>query len=152
MTSTNDITTLFWIGSSENIDMAIRLGFTTVDAVETSLKEWKEFLIVLSNEWPPDRIREWVDDYHRNRYRTITEFIEKMEIKNRDDRVKGVSFKDRQVLSEKITLAIKVAGDIKKEAEESRKKDYNIQQFINPMDMPSVKEKGFEWSLKRWYW
>ncbi len=152
MTSIPDITTLFWIGTSENIDVGIRHGFTTADAVEAAIKEWKEFIAQLDSEWSSDRIKEWVIAYHASRHKTIVEFIDKMEIKNRDDRVKGVSFKDRQVLSQKITLGLKIAGDIKKDAEECKKKSYNVHQFVEPVDMPLVKENGFESLLKRWYW
>jgi hypothetical protein len=148
----DDISTLFWIGSSENISLGIKHGFTTAEAVEAALKEWHEFMETLGNEWPSDRIKNWINSYYDRHIATLDAFIVKLEIQNRDERTKGVSYKDRKVISEKIEAGHRVVASMRKDAAEAKAKSYNVHQFVEPIDMPMVKEKGFEALLKRWYW
>lgn len=144
--------TLYWASTAEDIDLGIKHGFTTMEKVEAVLAEWKDFMEKLEQEWPPERLKEWINAYYVNRYKSTQEFIEKLETKNRDDRVRGVSFKDREPLSKKISVGGKVLADIKAQAEQAKKYNYNVHNFVELVDMPYVKARGFEAQLKHWYW
>ncbi len=140
---TQHLTSLL-INTSENIALGIKYGMTTMPEVEEALAEWHTFCEELAKEWPSDRIRDFIVEEHRNRYRAVVAFMEKLELQNRDDRAKGMSYKDRQASLQRLEMASRTLETLKVEGSTAKTLKYDVRQFLDPISITFVKERGFE--------
>lgn len=132
----------------DGLTKAIELEALTLEEAEAAQEEWLKFRVDLNLEWPPERIKEYILAELRRKCEWYLKKREALELENRDARVKGVSFKDRQHYSAKITALNGLFADTKAKGLKYSKQDLSIRDFVKPIDAEVVHTKGFENHLK----
>lgn len=135
---------LLFLQQPETIEVGITYGLVTAEELEDAQHQFAAFISKLEEEWPSDKIKEYVVQKKRERYQSTARFIQKLELDNRDARVRGVSFKDRQSFTVKINIGHKVLKDLQKEGNDAKRHTYPVRQLVGPLDMQFIQEMGFE--------
>lgn len=130
------------------------------DVVELE-QYWRNEIVDLSKEWPPERAYGYLLEKKREQYAKTKKYIAELEIKNRDARVNGVPFKERnEKYAKKIRLGASVLAIYKQQGEEFKKrqkevtgKGYTLGHcgFVNPWDLERAKKLGMQKYLDIYY-
>lgn len=139
---------LVFLENPQGVDFAVKHELCTVDDLEDAKGKYETFLRSLEQEWPPERIREYVVQDLRNRYQQTARFIQKLELDNRDARVRGVSYKDRQSFTAKIKIGHDLVRKIQKAGTEAKRANYHVRSMVRPTDTPLIFRDGFEKHLQ----
>lgn len=110
--------------------------------------EYRKFLGALISEWPHERIKEWVLAAKRVEYQRSVRHIKKLELDNRDARVRGVSFKERQRYHRLIEIGYARLDAIRKEGIAAKTVTYSALDYVQSFDMATIKARGFEKHLE----
>lgn len=130
------------------IPTAITHGIATLEGIQDTQQEFEEFLAELATQYPPERVIRLVVESKREEYRKTALLMQTLELANRDARVRGVSYKDREsCFTVKLKTGHKIATALRKQAEEIKKRKISVHQIVRPTDMALIKEKGFEHHL-----
>lgn len=133
---------------SDGLTKTIELGVLTLEEAEDAQTRYDAFIAMLESEWPPDRLKEYVIDVKRNRYNWVAKKIQELELKNKDERIRGVSFKDRKHYSSKIDVLQKMLEETKQQGIECGKKSFTVKQFVTPLSTDFINKHGFALHLK----
>lgn len=136
---------LHWLAAPAVIPGLIDRGVVTQEEMEEAAYDYHDFLTELEKEWPPERIKEWVVEEKRRHYQNTAKYIQKLELDNRDARVRGVSYKEREkTFTAKMATARKVLAQVKQEGLDVKKQTFAVRELVSPLDVPFIESQGFE--------
>ncbi len=144
MTSSN----LFYLQEPEMIPKLIELGQITYEEVADAQTLYDAFREKLDAEWTPTRTKELLLNLERDRCQFALSKIKAIELENADARKKGVSFKERQKYSTSIDVLRKMFEEHKQKGLVYKRGTYKASQFVTPLDVAVIEEKGFEHHMK----
>jgi hypothetical protein len=144
-----------WLEAPPSIQgLAVSHSYTTIEELEAVAQEFKDFVTVMDDQWPEERVKQFFNGKKegyiaelRANYDLVKKAIGDTELRNRDARVKGVSFKDRQHFAENLKLGDKLLKQIEESAKEMKAmqaESYNVRELMKPGDMSFIKEAGME--------
>lgn len=146
------LSNLVLLDNNNLLPTAVGNGLTSVEEIQDTKNNFEYFLCELEKEWTPERIREVVIQKRRNDYQSTARLIQKIELDNRDARVRGMSYKDREsTFTVKLTIGKQLLQNIKQKAYEDKKRTYILRELISPVDMPFIRQEGFEKFLNSSY-
>ncbi len=130
-----------------------------LEQVEALQNEWKAFDEQISQEWPVNRVFDYLLEKKREKYARAKKYMAQLELKNRDARVNGDSFKERnEKYAKKIRIGASTLSIYQNEAEELKKKqktyeDQTLGQcgLIQPWDVAEIEKVGMTKFLDT-YW
>ncbi len=124
---------------------AIEHNFVSAEEMEGAAIAYREFLCELDKEWPPERVKELALGLKREQYARAARYILDLELKNKDARTAGVSYKEREEkYAKKIRMGHRVIQEYKEEGKAMKSQDFVASSHVAPLDMESVKRDGFE--------
>lgn len=130
-------------------DVAISTGVASVEDMQQARKDYNAFIYELAQEWPPERLKEYVLQQLRDKYASAAKYLQKLEVDNRDARARGVSYKEREkTFTAKIRGGHEYIRELKKRGQEAKTWDYTLSGWVGPMDAAYVQEHGLEKHLK----
>lgn len=106
--------------------------------------EYLEFLVDLDQQYPPEKLKEMVLTELRRSYRQAGLRLKELEAENRNARIAGMSYKDRQSFTEKLKAGQRVAKELKDLANHVKANPPDIFKMVTPLDAPRIQERGFE--------
>lgn len=112
------------------------------DAIDAQ-EAFNTFLDELEKEWSPERIKEHLLSEMRAKYARAKKYLSKLELDNRDARVAGMSYKERQTFTVKIRGGQEALKDYVRRGDEIKKTEYTVRTLM-PLDMPYVQKEGYE--------
>lgn len=134
--------------------LAIEHGFTTAEAMMEIAMEWDNFTVKLQAEWTPEKLKEYIHKKRqkyvndlRHSYLNCQNIIKDIEIENKEARVKGVSFKDRRVIIDKMKKTIEYRDSLKDKSEEIKRiqlPTYDVLELIDKDEMGLISGYGLE--------
>jgi hypothetical protein len=133
------------------IHLFVEEGLTTVEEMEEANVAYNEWFAELEKEWPPERVKEAVLSLMRERYQKTALYIKKLELDNRDARVRGVSYKERQKNHHRIEVGTRVLKEYAEEGKAAAKVTFTVKDMVTPLDMDQVQKEGFEKYLYKTY-
>ena len=144
-----------WFGEESHITkLAIDRGFTTPEAMIELEAEWENFTVKLLQQWTPNALKDYLKDRKqkkikdmRDHYQHITQKINELETENKEARVKGISFKDRQAITDKLKKTIEYRDTLKDKADDIKRIElpsYNVLQLIERNEMGTISDHGLE--------
>ncbi len=142
---------LLLLEHSEFIDMAVEAGLCTFEEIDKMSDEFETFSYGIEKEWPPSRIKEFVIQHHRDTYAKCGKMIGDVELENRDDRVKGVSFLERKKHTDKMKMLYDHATRSAKRGIDAKALIYDVRVMVEPTDMIFIERSGFEAFVKLFY-
>lgn len=148
MNQTSSFNFLFLELEGEGIAKAIELGAVTLEEMEATRNAYDAFIEKLEQEWPSERLKEFVLTRKREGCKWAVKKIEALELENRDARVKGVSFKERQTYTTKINALKKLFSEYREQGIYWSKQTPHVIQFAKPVDVEFIQSRGFETHLK----
>jgi len=143
-TLTSRQATLLAFNDSELTTLMVCWGLITKEEVETASTQYRSFLGELDREWPPNRVKDWVINFKRERFKRVATNLQNTEFENSNQRVKGISYSQRKRNNDKLKFGIKYLNRLKKDGLEAQKGTYNVSNIVQPMDVPTILEKGLE--------
>lgn len=136
---------IFWLQAPDLIGGLIERGEATFEDMEQANTNYKDFIFYLEKEWPPERIKAYVVQKKREQYAKTKKYIEDLELKNRDARVAGVGFKERQEkYVKKIGIGERVLAQYAEEGKALKNETFSVSSLVTPLDMGVIKKDGFE--------
>lgn len=136
---------IFWLEAPDLIGGLIERGTLTMDAMIEANINYRDFIFHLEKEWPPERIKNYLIGQKREQYVKAKEYIAGLELKNRDARVAGVGFKERQEkYTKKIAVGEKVLEEYVKEGKALKGMAFSVSGMVSPLDMGTIQKDGFE--------
>ena len=125
--------------------LAIKHDFATPEDLEDAAESYRTFLSELDREWPSERVRDLALAYKREQYAKAAKYIIELELKNKDARAAGLSFKEREEkYAKKIRTGHKVLQEYKAEGLTIKTQQFLASQYVKPTDMLTVIREGFE--------
>ena len=140
-----------WIHSPETVSIAIQNGIGSSEEFQEAMSHCDTFRTELDREWTCERIRDFLVEKKREAYKDTAILVNKLELQNRDARVKGVSFKERKTFIEKIATGHRLAIDIQKEVHQIKRGQYKASTMVSPIDYPVIQEQGFDKYLEMYH-
>lgn len=142
---------LLLLEHSEFIDVAVKEGLVTFDAIDKMSQEFESFSWEIEKQWPPSRIKEFIVQHHRDTYAKCGKRIREVELENRDDRIRGVSFANRKKHADKMKFLYDYATHSAKRGIDAKSLVYDVRLMVEPTDMILIERSGFEFFLKLYY-
>lgn len=146
-----DSINLVAIQNPDLIPTLIEHGAVTMEGAQEAQNAFSEFVKGLEGTWTPDAIKKHVLEQMRAKYLRAKKYLEKLELDNRDARVQGVSFKDRQAITKKIAGGQISLKEIAKRGEEYKHSTFTVKDIVTPLDMGYIQKEGFEKYLEFTY-
>lgn len=139
-----------WVGTEPEILAAsIEAGHLTKEEFDEAYGEYAEFIMALSDEWTPEKIRELRLKWLREAFGFFRKKKKEVEEKNYEARKKGLSYQKRAVFATQ--LAALDALMVETEAKGKKLKasvPEHLTAFVGPSDMAWIQEAGFERVLR----
>lgn len=143
MTKTLTFEHLLWLDTPECIPTGLAHGLIDAETMEATKTAYDAFIATLRNDWTPSRILAHLTDEQRKNYKSTAYFIQKLELDNRDARVRGVSYKERQSFTAKIKTGYKLLQDIQRSIPTLKSKNITVDGLVRPSDMGFIQQYGF---------
>lgn len=127
-------------------------GEITTDELERADQAFRSFKselsIQLERENGPDWVRTFILNKMRRRYQWASKKIKELEIENQEARQKGVSYKNRETYGKRIASLEKWLKEIEQTGIYYKQAEVvDAGDFISPIDVPSIRKKGFKHRL-----
>lgn len=136
---------IFWLDAPDLIGGLIERGTLKMEDMEQANIDYKDFVFYLTKEWPDARLKEHVLEQKRQQWARAAKYIQDLELKNRDARVAGVGYKERdEKYGKKIKVGHRVLEEYKREGQELKKKEFSVASLVRPSDMQTIQKDGFE--------
>jgi len=142
---------LLLLEHSEFIDVAVKEGLVSFEEIDKMSDEFETFSYSIEKEWPPSRIKEFIVQHHRDTYAKCGKMIGDVELENRDDRIKGVSFAERRKHTDKMKRLYDYASHSAKRGIDAKALVYDVRIMVEPTDMIFIERSGFKEFLKLFY-
>ena len=139
---------LVWLEAPEIAGLAIERGLVGVDTLLDTKQYFEAFLKELEAVWSPTTIKEYLLEEKRRQYQQTVKHITKLELENRDARVRGDSYKARESFTVKIRTGHQLLREIKQQATEYKQWTFGVRDVVKPLDVPFVQREGFEKHLR----
>lgn len=146
-----DSINLVAIQDPEVIGTLIANSLVDVEEAQEAQTAFESFVTELEKEWSPERIRDHVLSQMRDKYVRAKKYLAKLELDNRDARVQGLSYKDRQTFTVKIKGGDLALKEITSRGEQYKKENFSVREIVSPLDMPVIQKQGFEKYLDSTY-
>lgn len=151
---------ILWAGEDGDTKMlAIEHELTTPEALVEVQITWNNLTVKLEQEWTAQRVKDWWRKRKeemlavlRHTYSDCTKRITDIELENRDARVKGQSYKERQAITTRIKKVKDYRTSLKDIADNLKKSElpsYNILDHVQIEEMDIIDSKGVEYLLDK---
>lgn len=122
----------------------IEAGELTLEEAEETQNAYESFLKELEGTWTPDAIKEYVLGQMRAKYTSGKKYLVQLELDNRDARVQGKSYKERQTYTSKIKGGDVFLKETAKKGDEYKRHVFSVRDIVTPFDMATIQTLGFE--------
>lgn len=106
--------------------------------------DYVAFVEELEAQWPPERIKALVLEHKRKMCEKILAEIKQLELDNKEARIRGVSYKDRQSFTAKIKVRRTVFNWVREEGLQAKRGTFYAREFATPDFVPLIQKYGFE--------
>lgn len=123
----------------------IDMGETTPEDLLEAQNQYEDYILELSKEWPPERIREIELKRLRDSYTFFARRYKEIEIQNAEERRRGVPYSKRKHYSAKLlALETLIMETTKKGKQLKATAPSPVWFYVKPGDVETVKQIGFE--------
>jgi hypothetical protein len=119
-------------------------GDDSAPVADVDLDEYELFLKGVEEEWPPERIWDYVLSRKRRGYLFFTSKMKELEGRNAEDRRRGVPYSKRREYGGKIDALERLVAAAEREGRALKAEGLKpARAYLSPDDMAFVREHGF---------
>lgn len=144
MTSSKNFT---YLAVPEVLPLAIEAGNLTMEEAEDAKSRYDAFVEELEAEWPDVRVKEFLLAKARRSCKYAAKKLADTELENKEARRKGISYADRQIYTKRMQAAKEFFIEWRDKGLKWSKQSFTARQFVTPLDVDFIQERGFDTHL-----
>ncbi len=103
----------------------------------------------LIEAWTPERLKELILSMKREQYQHAARYVIDLELKNKDARAAGMSFKEREEkYAKKIRIGHRVLKEYEAEGQAMKAQTFDLFDYLDVCDAAVLEKEGLEKALK----